>query len=293
MLDVSIIIINYNTCELTISCIESVKKNTFGLDYEIIVVDNNSIDNSAQRINSMYSDVNVIALEKNYGFGVANNIGAKHSKAEYLFLLNSDTLLKNNAISILLNFMRNSSFLKIGACGGNLFKINDLPNFSYSTYFPSLTNILFYRSGFKNFVKQDTFNNTNNIKEVSLIIGADLLIKKEIFNNIGGFDERFFMYIEDGDLQYRLYKRGYKMYSIPNAEIYHLQGASSDTYFKLKMEVSGYMIYFKKHFNNFNVFLYKYIELFFSIVRIFFHLFTFNFKKVYMYFKLFIFILKA
>jgi GT2 family glycosyltransferase len=264
-----------------------------GLDYEIIVVDNNSIDNSVEIINSMFNDVNVIALEKNFGFGVANNIGAKYSNAEYLFLLNSDTLLKNNAISILLDFMRNSNLLNIGACGGNLFKINDLPNFSYSTYFPSLTNIFFYRSGFKNLVKQDIFNTTNNIKEVSLIIGADLLIKRELFNNIGGFDERFFMYIEDGDLQYRLYKKGYKMYSIPNAEIYHLQGASSDTYFKLKMEVSGYLIYFKKHFNNFKVFLYKCIELFFSIVRIFFHTLTFNFRKVYMYFKLFIFVLKA
>jgi GT2 family glycosyltransferase len=293
MLDVSIIIVNYNTSDLIIECIESIKKHTTGLKYEIIVVDNNSIDNSVKTIEYKFKDVIVIPLEKNLGFGVANNIGAKHSKADYIFLLNSDTLLMNNAISILIDFMRNSDFSNVGTCGGNLYKSNGTPNFSYSTNFPSLINIFLYRSRLSKIFNQDVFNYTNSVKEVSLIIGADLLINRKLFNKIAGFDEAFFMYIEDGDLQYRLYKMGYKMYSVPTAKIYHLQGASSNTYFKLKMEIIGYIIYFKKHFSSPVVFFYKAVEVFFVILKILYFIFFFRLEKVKMYSKILIVISKS
>jgi GT2 family glycosyltransferase len=292
-MDVSIIIVNYNTCDLIVTCIDSIKKQTHGIEYEIIVVDNNSTDNSVTTIKEKHKDVIVIPLDKNYGFGVANNIGAKKSNAEYIFLLNSDTLLINNAISILIDFMKYSGFQNIGACGGNLYKLDNSPNFSYSTFFPSLTNIFLYRLGISNFIKQDNFNDTNTIKEVSIIIGANLLIQNKLFNKIGGFDNAFFMYIEDGDLQYRLYKMGYKMYSVPNAKICHLQGASSSTYFKLMMEITGYKIYFEKHFNKSYVFVYRIIEMLSSFLKCIYFILKFKLDKAKMYYKVFSFTLNV
>lgn len=292
MLDASIIIVNYNTRDLTIDCIESIKRETVDLEYEIIVVDNNSDDDSVNRIKNNFADVIVISLTENLGFGKANNIGASNATGEYLFLLNSDTKLINNAVGILVKFMRGSELSKIGACGGNLYKIDGTPNFSYSLEFPSVKNIFYYRSGLIKLLERETFNFTNYVKEVALIIGADLLIRRDLFDQLEGFDPQFFMYIEDGDLQYRLHKMGYKIYSVPEAKIYHLQGASSNSYSKLKMEIKSYRIYLRKHNNLISLHLFNLIELLSSFFRMLYFAINFNKNKVFMYFKILRFILK-
>jgi GT2 family glycosyltransferase len=292
MLDASIIIVNYNTRDLTIDCIESIKRETVDLEYEIIVVDNNSDDDSVNRIKNNFADVIVISLTENLGFGKANNIGASNATGEYLFLLNSDTKLINNAVGILVKFMRESELSKIGACGGNLYKIDGTPNFSYSLEFPSVKNIFYYRSGLIKLLERETFNFTNYVKEVALIIGADLLIRRDLFDQLEGFDPQFFMYIEDGDLQYRLHKMGYKIYSVPEAKIYHLQGASSNSFSKLKMEIKSYRIYLRKHNNLISFHLFNLIELLSSFFRMIYFAINFNKNKVFMYFKILRFILK-
>ena len=120
--DVSIIIVNYNTFNLVLQCIESVIKNTKNIVYEIIVVDNNSPNRDVSKLNLFYPQVTLILNKNNSGFGVANNLGNKVAKGEYIFLLNSDTIIIDNSIYELYKFMGDNK--QVGACGGNLCDIN-------------------------------------------------------------------------------------------------------------------------------------------------------------------------
>lgn len=288
---VSVIIVNYNTSVLLDNCIKSILEKTKGVDFEIIVVDNASSDNSLSMMEQKYSLIKLIKSKENLGFGKANNLGAKYATGKYLFLLNTDTLLINNVIKILFDFMEIESNLNIGACGGNLFNPDLTPNFSYSLNFPSLKSIFSYRSRLPFFLDNENFNDTDNIKEVSIIIGADFFVRKNIFDSIGGFDPSFFMYVEDGELCYRIKKLNYRIVSVPMAKIIHMQGKSSSNGFKLQMEFTGYLIYFKKHYSSLTLKLYKLIEIFFAFLRMIFFIITINKSKMKDYFKLIKFII--
>lgn len=273
-MEVSIIIVNYNTAELLMNCIDSLKKKTSGLHYEIIVVDNNSSDNSVKQLKANFSDVIVIESKVNLGFGKGNNLGASYAKGEFLFFLNSDTLLINNAIKIMFDFAKLPENRDVACIGGNLYHLDESPNFSYSISFPSLFEIALYRSGLKAIWNNDFFNVSGIPKTVAIIIGADMLIPKDKFDLVNGFDPSYFMYVEEGDLQYRLYMLGLASKSVPQAKIIHMQGASSVNLFKLKSEVSSYIIFFNKFFNRKTVYAYKAIELFFASLKYIF--FTIN-----------------
>lgn len=286
-IDVSVIIVNFNTCLLTIDCIHSIFEKTKRVNFEIIVVDNASSDESVVEIRKKCPQVKLIENDRNLGFGKANNQGASHAKGTYLFLLNSDTLLINNAIEILLNFMNDNRGGKIGICGANLYT-NDLkPNHSYSVKYPSLVNIFFYRSQLSSvFKKLDVFNKSEKVKDVAIIIGADLFTPRAVFEMMEGFDPFFFMYIEDGELCYRVKKAGYRIVSVPEAKIMHYQGKSSTTGSKMIMEVSSYLYYFRKHHGSFTVIVYRLIELFFAISKFLMSAIIINKQKRAAYLKL-------
>jgi len=292
-MDVSIIIVNYNTSLLLQNCINSIVEKTVDIKYEIIVVDNDSKDESVQILEADFLTVQLIKSPVNLGFGRANNLGASTAKGKYLFLLNTDTLLINNAIKVLFDFMELENNLDIGACGGNLFNLDLTPNFSYSLKFPSLYNVFLYRSKLEFLKKNDSFNNTGDVKEVSIIIGADFFVRKELFDSIDGFDPSFFMYVEDGELCYRIKKLNYRIVSVPTAKIIHLQGKSSTNGFKLKMEYMGYLIFFKKHFSFLTLLCYKTIELFFAFLRFLVFKITMNKSKSNEYLQLIKFIINS
>lgn len=274
-IDVSIIIVNYNTAELLKDCINSIHEKTKDIIYEIIVVDNDSTDNSVEIVKKKFPNVKLIESDKNLGFGRANNLGAGHAKGKYLFLLNTDTLLINNSIKILFDFFE--AYPKTGVAGGNLYHKNLKPNFSYAKNFPSLWNIFLYRSQIKKLYtnKRDIFNHTGKAKKVAFIIGADFFIKRELFNQLHGFDPDFFMYVEDCELSYRIHKLGYDSISVPESKIVHLQGRSSNTDQKLRMEIKNYILYFKKHYNT--IYIYSYITL--ELIFIFARMLVFSLKK--------------
>lgn len=292
-MEVSVIIVNYNTAYLLDNCISSLEEKITGLNFEIIVVDNASSDDSVDLMKKKYPLVKLIESKANLGFGRANNLGASFATGKYLFLLNTDTLMINNAIKVLFDFMELETSKSIGACGGNLFHENLEPNFSYSLVFPSLKGIFAYRSRLSFLQNNEYFNNTNKVKDVCIIIGADLFIRKQVFDNLGGFDSTFFMYVEDGELCYRIKKNNFKIVSVPDAKIIHLQGKSSSNVFKLKMEFTGYLIYFRKHFSNLTVFFYKIIELLFGFLRMIFFILTLNKAKASDYFSFNKFIIKS
>lgn len=233
-MDVSVIIVNYNTSRLISDCVKSVLKFTKNLCYEVIIVDNNSEKDFQTTISKNIPEdkLNIfkfLALPENIGFGRANNEGVKIAQGRHIFYLNPDTLLLNNAIKILSDFL--DSHPKAGACGANLYDANLNPNYSHKRIAPGvfweLNEILNTLPQKILYGKNFFFNHTEKPMEVAYITGADLMVKKEIIDKNGGFRRDFFMYFEETDLCYRIKKEGWKIYNVPDAKIIHLEGSSS------------------------------------------------------------------
>lgn len=226
-MQVSIIIVNFNTPALVEQCLKSIAHHVHGCLYEVIVVDNASSDDSRERL-SACKNIKLIAADSNLGFGKANNLGAAEASGEMLFFLNPDTILCNDAVTILYNYLKDNT--AIGVAGGNLFDAEKQPTHSFSRIFPSITQEmdfamaqLYTKARFGN---NRQFNHTGQPLDVAFITGADLMIREELFAEIGGFDKDFFMYYEDTALCYQVAKRGYRITSVPQAEIIHLEGKS-------------------------------------------------------------------
>jgi GT2 family glycosyltransferase len=240
---------------LTIDAIDSIVEKTEGVSYEIIVVDNNSIDGSAlELIKKFGNKIKLISNHKNIGFGRANNIAIKIAKGKYIFLLNSDTLLVNNAMKYFFDYMEKHTDNAI--CGGALYNLDMSQQISYG-HFPSLKQVFFEEFQLsKLFVKYFNKNlsvgcvlDTNNIRIVDYVSGADMFIRKSIIQSIGGFDADFFLYYEETELNYRINKLGYKSVILPDAKIIHLCGKSFGNDVKLskfKIQQNSKFLFFKK-----------------------------------------------
>lgn len=227
-MDVSIIIVNYNTLSLTKSCIDSIFEKTEGIKFEVLLVDNNSTDGSLEFF-SADSRIKYIYNDTNLGFGRANNLGLSYANGRNVLFLNSDTLLINNAIKILSDYLDNN--IEVGGCGGNLYYEDLTPNMSFVRHYPSLiweVNALFHGIPARLLMYDNTMFNYSSVPcAVAYIWGADLMIRKELLDRYGAFDEDFFMYFEETELCYRLTKIGYKIMSVPQAQIIHLNGKST------------------------------------------------------------------
>lgn len=251
-MDVSIIIVNYNTCKITCDCIESVLKQTKNINFEIIVVDNNSSDHSREVIPQKYPNVEFIQSEVNSGFGAANNLGAKYAKGKYLFLLNSDTLLLNNAVKLFADFAENNikdeilgTYLldrkgNVINSGGDLEdRIHIYVRMMYIK-FPLLAHI-------RDLLPTRSYVINDN--EVGYVTGADMFIRSDTYRKIGGFDEQFFMYSEDMDLCKRARMIGVNSRLIREPIIIHLEGKSGNASEKIrKIRIGSYKKYLKKWF---------------------------------------------
>lgn len=264
-MDVSIIIVNYNTVNIMMDAIDSVFEKTEGINYEIIVVDNNSSDNSESILSNKYSDkIKFIGLSENIGFGRANNKGVEVAKGRNILFLNPDTKLINNAVKILSDFLDSSP--KVGACGGNLFDEEMKPADSFKRYFPSVFGEI---NQFLRLIpekifrgKNLTFNHKNKPLEVAFIFGADLMIKKSVLNDVGTFDPDFFMYVEETELCWRILQNDYKIMSVPDALIQHLEGGSFDNKKinegRIAMQEKSRIIFFSKtHSKAYNLLAHK------------------------------------
>lgn len=251
-MDVSIIIVNYNTKQLLADCLATVFEKTKGVAYEVIVVDNASIDDSEEYIKERYPSVKWINSGENLGFGRANNLGAKYATGKYLFLLNSDTLLLNNAIRIFFDYAESHQHEGIGTLGSWLLDKNEKPNNSFG-FFPCATNEINYLLGK---YQLPTLNDITEEKEVDYITGADLFIEKRLFDGLDGFDKNIFMYYEETDLQYRLALCGLSRKIIPGPRIIHLEGGSFEnkglSLKRFLMAQTSYNYYLRKNFHGLN-----------------------------------------
>lgn len=269
-MDVSIIIVNYHSTEMVIDCVHSIFEKTTDISFEIIVVDNASGDGIKENIEQEFGRrVQVILSETNLGFGKANNLGVSHAKGKYLFLLNPDTYLINNAVKILFDYLENHN--NVGVVGGNLFTPDLFETPSYCMVFDSPEEEK-RKASWKELVSSklkvklqrkigkqndgaycNEFNHTNESLKVAYIFGADMMLSKKVFDGVGGFDPDFFMYAEEEEMSWRITKAGYQIMNVPQAKIIHLEGATvksanafSEKQFRMRM--NGTIIYYYKCF---------------------------------------------
>ena len=240
-MDVSVIIVNYNTCDLTSACIQSIIDHTNGLSYEIIVVDNASTDGSKERF-EIDTRIKYIYSGKNGGFGYGNNRGIEVAKGEYLFLLNSDTLLLNDAIGEFFKYARSHNPKTIYGC---YLQGNDGSYRGSFFYFPAFTIKAFLTRMIKPHNYQPDYTN----REVECICGADMFIPRQAIEEAGVFDDNIFLYGEEGELQYRMMKKGYKRMLINLPKIVHLEGESSGNAARYKYGMKSHMYILKKYMN--------------------------------------------
>lgn len=226
--ELSIIYVNYNTADQVMTSVESVRRHTKGIDYEIIVADNNSKDD--ENLQKLIDDetIKVVKLDDNYGFGKANNAGVKECTGEYIFLLNPDTICHDNSIKKLLDCLKADQ--TIGVISPNLINAESKPTHSFRRAGDGiLTELNFALFGlpYKILYGSDfEFNHSDKQLEVAYSCGAAMMMKKEIFEKVDGFDETFFMYYEDQDLCNRIKKTGLRIVNEPKAIIQHLEGTS-------------------------------------------------------------------
>lgn len=232
-MDVSIIIVNYHTSKLIFDCVKTISRHTSGISYEVIILDNASEPDFQRVIESAIpkedrTQYHYISLSSNLGFGKANNEGLRYAKGRNILFLNPDTLLVNNAVKILSDFLDN--YPRAGACGGNLLDNEERPGGSFWRLFPGIVNesfIFFSYLPFKLFFgKNVRYNHGTKPLKVAFITGADLMVKREVLDLTGSFSPEFFMFYEEVDLCARIRKMGYGIYSVPQARIIHLEGAS-------------------------------------------------------------------
>jgi len=230
-MQVSIIIVNYNTDALTLQAVASVFKFVKEIAFEIIVVDNDSKETRLETDLAIYPNTYFYRLKKNLGFGKANNYGYSKSKGKYIFLFNSDSYLINeNTIPSFIEYLEKNK--EVGCVGGNLITATGEPNISYGNFLNIEKTLHDY--GIKK-ANKDYFN-TNlatsrqcdfvEPTSVDYLTAAAMMIKRDLIEKLGLFDERYFMYYEDMDLCFRYKKNGYTSVILPSIKIVHLGGQS-------------------------------------------------------------------
>ena len=248
---VSVIIVHYQVKDLLRNCILSIQKYFQGFDYEIIVVDNNSPNPEWKVLIDEFDKVNFIELKENLGFSKANNIGVKSAKSEYVYILNPDTEIEGNYFKEILDFA--DAQQNFGALGLRMHdaKGNFLPESKRSV--PALINSfekLFTKlnNDSKTYYRNDVAE--TDIAEVEVMTGANLLMKKSVYEEVGGFDERYFMYGEDIDLCFTILRNGYKNFYYGKYSILHYKGEST-----VKDK-----IYLNRFFGAMDIFIKKYYK---------------------------------
>ena len=230
----SVIILSYNTSGLLKACLSAVlESNGFeGKELEIVVVDNNSSDNSVEMVRKEYPDIKLIRNKKNLGFSAGNNIGIKNSSGKFLTLLNSDTLVEPDSLISVLKAMENDR--SIGAATCLLQMADGKIDPASHRGFPTPWNSLSYFLGFEKLFPNSRFfggyhQGWKNLKiahEVDCISAAFMMVSGEVIDKVGLLDERFFMYGEDIDWCLRIKQAGYKIFFYPGVKTLHLKRQS-------------------------------------------------------------------
>lgn len=277
-MQLSVIILNYNVRYFLELCVLSVQKATQNLDAEIIVIDNNSSDDSCEMMKLRFPNIKLIENKENSGFPKGNNIAVREAKGEYICILNPDTVVAEDTFEKVLAFAKNKTDLGIVGCKLIDGTGNFLPESKRGIPTPwvAFTKIF---GLYKFFPNSSLFNkyyaqhlNENQTGKVDILVGAFMVMKSELYSEIGGFDEKCFMYSDDIDLSYMALQKGKSNYYFHETTVIHYKGESTmkdGTYMKRFQEAMNF--FYKKHFNVsffFSLFM-KIGIVFFSFIKMF------------------------
>jgi len=225
--DISFVIVNWNTRDLLMDCLHSIEQRVSGFRYEIFVVDNHSKDGSVESVKKLFADrVILIRNSENLGFARANNLAMRQARGKYIILLNSDTVLKEKTVSGLISFLEMTP--EAAMTGPRMVDQNGKLQNSYDN-FPSLLTELLNKSLLRRFFPKHFSGKTATAEapfEVDSLIGACIAIRSEAIRDVGMFDEDFFFFLEETDWCFRMRKAGWKIFHQPEVVIVHLQGQS-------------------------------------------------------------------
>ena len=259
-MDLSIVIVNYQTFELTKNTINSILEYEYPFSYEILVVDNASSDDSLAKLQEYFKDkVEFIASAENNGFAAGNNQALRIAKGRYVLLLNSDTIVWEKTLEDIYNYMENHA--DVGASGCRVLLENGELDKACKRSFPNVKNSFFRLFHIPTRSSDNDYNLDNlpdgEIYEIDCLTGAFMFMRADVLKQVGLLDETFFMYGEDIDLCYRIKQAGWKIVYYGKSKITHFKGASSKKQ-KSKLIYEFYRamyIYYKKHHANENSFI--------------------------------------
>lgn len=256
LFDLSVIIVNWNVRDLLRGCLRSLYDGPQGVTFEIFVVNNDSTDGSPEMMRREFPHVHLIQNVKNLGFARANNQAMKLSQGRYLLLLNPDTLILHDAVTKMVRFMDDHS--EVGALGPKILTGEGQIDFRCARRFPSLGSELWEKTGLAARFPNNRLLGRHlmgdwdheDCREVELLTGACLVVRREVIDQVGPLDEDFFLYGEDVDWCYRIKRAGWKIFYYPDAAIIHLGGQSSaPVQVELDMEALRSMnLFFRKDY---------------------------------------------
>ncbi len=266
MLDLAIIIVNYNTCDLLRDCLTSIYRSQGGLSFKVIVVDNASADGSAVMVRAEFSQTELIASQFNGGFAYANNLGLRRAgfaadgtpgpkSPRYGMLLNPDTVLPATALADMVSFM--DQHTEVGAAGPRLVLPDGRLDLACRRSFPT-PEVSFYRMvGLSKLFPHNplfgrynmTFADPGELTEVDSVVGAFMMVRREAIGQAGLLDESYFMYGEDLDWAYQIKANGWKIFYNPEVTVTHVKRASSRHSLKARVEFYRAMdIFYRKYY---------------------------------------------
>lgn len=263
--DVTIVVINWNTRDLLLRCIQCVYDKCAGLLLEVIVLDNASHDDSVLVLRERFPQVHIIENHENVGFARANNQGVRASNAPYALLLNSDAFLTEGALQVMLDLIRREP--RAALVGAQLRNADGSFQASH-TPFPNLWREFLILSGIGRALKGPWYPSRRDEAEkapqiVDYVDGACMLVRRDVYLQLGGLDEEYFMYSEEVDLCLRLKQHGWQVWYQPAAQVVHLGGASSASR-RVEREREMYrsrLRFYRKHYGAFNARVFK-LQLF-------------------------------
>ena len=245
----SIIILSYNTKDLTLDCINAIsqeyeKELQSGL-FEIVLVDNASTDGSVETVKNLKlktSSLKIIENKENVGFSKGNNIGVKKALGNYILFLNSDTEIKDKGFIRMLEFLENNK--NVGIVGGRLKNPDNSIQKSAGKFYYLFNVTLMLLGGERlGFLR----SSPPKVSKTDWVSGACMMVRKDFFENLGGFEEKLFMYMEDMEFCFRAKKKGYLTYFYPNVELLHKERGSSNRTFAIIHIYEGILFFYKKY----------------------------------------------
>jgi hypothetical protein len=286
MPDISVVIVNWNVKKLLNECLKSIKKNCSDINYEIIVVDNNSSDGSVRMLEKEHRDIILIKNTENYGYGKANNQGISIAKGKYVLILNPDTIVLPDCLEYMYDFLENNP--RVAVCGPTIIDSFG-QKYSPMIYLPTAWE-LFGKDTFLRKVAPQlclpVYSQPEKKISVERLSGCCFLCRKKALKDVEAFDEKIFLFFEEADLFYRIKIKGWEIYYLPEYAIIHHQGKSLSRISRFQEEIlmrKSSLIYFQKKYNVIiNIILKLFLIFSYTIyMTIFMALFSLSQEKLY------------